>query len=66
MLNGLQKLVGWGRYPVLGGRAHRPRSVDSLRQLVVSEPHLIARGNRRAYGDSDINTSANSDKRHLN
>jgi decaprenylphospho-beta-D-ribofuranose 2-oxidase len=60
------KLSGWGRYPVLEARVHRPRSVDALRQLFVTEPQLIARGNGRAYGDSAINTSATIETRHLN
>ncbi len=60
------KLSGWGRYPVLEARVHAPRSVEALRQLVVSEPNVIARGNGRAYGDSAINTSATIKTRHLN
>jgi decaprenylphospho-beta-D-ribofuranose 2-oxidase len=60
------KLSGWGRYPVLEARTHRPRSVEALRQLIVSEPSLIARGNGRAYGDSAINTSATVETRHIN
>ena len=60
------KLSGWGRYPVLEARTHRPRSVEALRQLVLSEPSLIARGNGRAYGDSAINASATIETRHLN
>ncbi len=60
------KLAGWGRYPVLEARKLAPRSVEALRQLVVSEPSLIARGNGRAYGDSAINSSATIQMRHLN
>lgn len=60
------KLSGWGRYPVLEARTHRPRSMDALRDLVVSEPNLIARGNGRAYGDSAINSSATIETRYLN
>ena len=60
------KLSGWGRYPVLEARTHRPRNMDALRSLVQSEPNLIARGNGRAYGDSAINTSATVETRHLN
>lgn len=60
------KLSGWGRYPVLEARVHRPRSVDALRQLVLAEPSLIARGNGRAYGDSAINTAATIETRHFN
>jgi FAD/FMN-containing dehydrogenase len=40
--------------------------MDALRDLVLSEPNLIARGNGRAYGDSAINTSATIETRHLN
>lgn len=60
------KLSGWGRYPVLQARTHAPRNVEALRQLVVSEPSLIARGNGRAYGDSAVNASATIQMRHLN
>ncbi|GAA6201553.1 FAD-binding oxidoreductase [Aquicoccus sp. SU-CL01552] len=51
---------------MLEARTHQPRSVEALRQLVLSEPSLIARGNGRAYGDSAINTSATIETRHLN
>ena len=60
------KLSGWGRYPVIEARTHSPRSVDALRELVLREPSLIARGNGRAYGDSAINASATIETRHLN
>lgn len=60
------KLAGWGRYPVLEARLHRPRSIEALRGLVASEPSLIARGNGRAYGDSAINSGATVDMRHMN
>jgi len=60
------KLSGWGRYPTLEVRTHRPRSEEALRQLLLSEPSLIARGNGRAYGDSALNASATIETRHLN
>lgn len=60
------KLSGWGRYPVLEARVRRPRDLDALRELVLSEPNLIARGNGRAYGDSAVNVSATIETRHLN
>ena len=59
-------LSGWGRYPVLDARSHAPRRVEALRDRVLSEPSLIARGNGRAYGDSAINVSATIDMRHFN
>jgi decaprenylphospho-beta-D-ribofuranose 2-oxidase len=60
------RLSGWGRYPVLEARVHAPRSVEMLRDLVLSEPGVIARGNGRAYGDSAINLEATIETRHLN
>ena len=60
------KLSGWGQYPVMEARTHSPRGVDALRELVLHEPSLIARGNGRAYGDSAINTSATIGTHYLN
>lgn len=60
------RLSGWGRYPVLEARVHRPRSIEAIQGLVASEPSLIARGNGRAYGDSAINSGATVEMRHLN
>lgn len=60
------KLSGWGRYPRLDARIHAPRRIEALRERVLSEPGLIARGNGRAYGDSAINVSATLDMRHFN
>lgn len=59
------RLSGWGRYPTLEARTHAPRSVAALRDLVLSEPKLIARGSGRAYGDSAINEAATIEMRHL-
>jgi len=59
-------LSGFGRYPILNARTYRPRSIDALRDLVLSEQHLIARGNGRAYGDSAINSSATIETCYLN
>ena len=47
-------------------RAHSPRSVDALRELVLREPNLIACDNGSAYGGSTINASATIETRHLN
>lgn len=60
------KLAGWGRYPVLEAQTHAPRSVEALRDLVLCEHSVIARGNGRAYGDSAINPTATIEMRHLN
>ncbi|MCW9044415.1 MAG: FAD-binding oxidoreductase [Pseudopelagicola sp.] len=60
------KISGWGRYPVLEVQTHKPRDMDAVRDCVLSQPTLIARGNGRAYGDSAINPSATLDMRRLN
>ena len=66
-VNGVNmKLSGWGQYPLIEALTHKPRSIDALRELVLHEPSLIARGNGRAYGDSAINTSATVEMYHLN
>ena len=61
----MMKLSGWGRYPVVESRVLAPRSVEALRELVLSEPSLIPRGNGRAYGDSAINRDATIEMHHL-
>lgn len=60
------RLAGWGRYPVLEARTYAPRNVEAMRDLVLSEHSVIARGNGRAYGDSAINPVATIEMRHLN
>lgn len=59
------KLSGWGRFPKVEANVYAPRSLAELRDMVRSEPNLIARGNGRAYGDSAINAVATLQTRHL-
>jgi len=59
------RIAGWGRYPQMDARVLAPRDLDALRDLVVSAPHVIARGNGRAYGDSAINPDATIRMRHF-
>lgn len=59
------KLSGWGRYPLLDACVHAPRDVGALRDLVLSSPSVIARGNGRAYGESAINPAATIMMRHF-
>lgn len=60
------KLSGWGRYPVHEAQVHSPRGEAALRELVLREKSVIARGNGRAYGDSAINQTATLQTKHLN
>ncbi|MFZ5965216.1 FAD-binding oxidoreductase [Thalassococcus sp. BH17M4-6] len=59
------KLSGWGRFPEVETTVHAPRSLAALRDMVRSEPTLIARGNGRAYGDSAVNAAVTLETRHL-
>lgn len=60
------KLSGWGRFPVIDSDVSYARSVDDIRDLLVSNAGLIARGNGRAYGDSAIGALMTVDMQHLN
>lgn len=58
-------LSGWGRFPRVECRVHRPSSQEALRQLVGTHP-LVARGNGRGYGDCAVNVQATVDMRRFN
>jgi len=60
------KLSGWGRYPVIDAHVYAPRSIEDLREFVVSKPSVIARGSGRSYGDSAINPPATIEMRYFN
>lgn len=60
------KLSGWGRYPLVDAIVHSPRSEEDLRNILLSQPGIIARGSGRAYGDSAINANATVRTQYLN
>jgi decaprenylphospho-beta-D-ribofuranose 2-oxidase len=49
----MERLSGWGRFPVAECEIARPRDEAALRRLVLQGPG-IARGNGRSYGDSAL------------
>lgn len=53
----IQPLAGWGNFPVQECTAYRPERRAELAEVVAEakEPHLIARGLGRAYGDAALN-----------
>ena len=53
--NVMERLCGWGRYPLLDCRLERLRRREDLPALLARGVPLIARGNGRAYGDAALN-----------
>ena len=51
----LERLSGWGRYPVAECRVTRPRETAEAAALAAEAPSLIARGLGRSYGDASLN-----------
>lgn len=52
-----QRLSGWGRYPAEDCAVFRPEKRRSVHEILDSgqQPHYIARGLGRSYGDTAIN-----------
>lgn len=53
MNSATKSFAGWGRYPTEECRAWRPEKARELREL-AGQPHLLARGLGRAYGDAAL------------
>ncbi|MGH9317107.1 MAG: FAD-binding oxidoreductase [Thermoanaerobaculia bacterium] len=55
----VQRLSGWGRFPVQTCRVFRPEKRSSLPAILASgaEPSYIARGLGRSYGDAALNAA---------
>jgi len=55
----VQRLSGWGRFPVQTCRVFRPEKRSSLPGILASEaePSYIARGLGRSYGDAALNAA---------
>lgn len=52
-----QRLSGWGRYPAEDCAVFRPEKRRTVAEILASEqqPHFIARGLGRSYGDTAVN-----------
>ena len=61
----IQKIRGWGNFPVTKASVLHPSSVEELLQMVAEYPSLLARGNGRSYGDSSLHDTV-IDMRGLN
>ncbi len=53
----VQRLSGWGRYPVETCRVYRPEKVSELEEVLAARPEggAVSRGLGRAYGDAALN-----------
>lgn len=49
-----RRMSGWGRHPEIVARVYRPESVNDVREILLKEDKLIARGLGRSYGDSAL------------
>tara|TARA_B100000242_G_scaffold293146_1_gene270362 strand:- start:533 stop:1885 length:1353 start_codon:yes stop_codon:yes gene_type:complete len=58
-------ISGWGLYPRVRVRKEKPKSLNELKNLLLTDS-LIARGNGRSYGDSAINKVNTIDMRNFN
>jgi decaprenylphospho-beta-D-ribofuranose 2-oxidase len=50
----VEELKNWGNYPKLEALVCHPRSVEEVREVVLHQERLIARGNGRCYGDAAL------------
>lgn len=51
-----QKLANWGLYPTMEAEIAHPQNMEEARTYLLSQNHLIARGNGRCYGDAALGT----------
>lgn len=49
-----KRLANWGNFPAVASDENAFTQEDQLRQYVVSNDHMIARGNGRCYGDASL------------
>ena len=57
------RISNWGNYPVIDAEVFVPRSVEELKNIVVTSTETISRGLGRCYGDSSLNQSIISTER---
>lgn len=61
--NYVQKVTNWGNYPVVEKYIKSEDSLDKIREFVLSNNEVIARGNGRCYGDASLGEAIFSTKR---
>lgn len=52
--NFIQKVTNWGNYPVVEKEMKSDDSFSRIKEFVLSNNEVIARGNGRCYGDSSL------------
>lgn len=49
-----KRISNWGNYPVIESNEQKFSYAGELEELIEKNPHFIARGNGRCYGDASL------------
>lgn len=49
-----KQVSNWGNFPVIAANFNEPSEIGEVRELVLANQNVIARGNGRCYGDSSL------------
>ena len=60
LLEAYMKLTNWGKYPVVEVNYKSFSAIPELRQFVLENKQMIARGLGRCYGDSSLSKNVTS------
>lgn len=58
-----QKVTNWGIYPVIEAEVKTEDAINKIKDFVIGNKEVIARGNGRSYGDASLGSHIISTKR---
>ena len=61
--NFIQKVTNWGNYPTVEKELRSEDTLQNIKEFVLSNNEVIARGNGRCYGDASLGEHMFSTKR---